>query len=90
MMDLGSKEIIKGAHDVNVGELKDDAEDAEDQQSMYIRKMDSVKPSPVGQIEVAALPRMLDARGSSLRVHLKTNKLFGPINEKQTYELDSI
>ena len=89
-MERGSKEIIKGAHDVYVGELRDDVEDAEDQQSMYIRKMDSVKPSPVGQIEVAALPRMLDARGSSLRVHLKTNKLFAQINEKQTNELDSI
>ena len=43
---------------------------------MYIRKMDSVKPSPVDSIDMIALPKMLDAIGGSLRVHLKKNMLF--------------
>ena len=43
---------------------------------MYIRKMDSVKPSPVESIDMTALPKMLDAIGGSLRVNLKKNQLF--------------
>ena len=60
--------------------------------------MDS-QPPPVGQIDVAALPRMLDAMGGSLRCHLKRNMMVygGNIgvgelyeNQKTTPEHDSI
>ena len=49
-------------------------EDVDESQTIYIRKMDSVRqPSVVGQIDVTALPRIMDAIGGSLRVHLKRN-----------------
>ena len=46
-MDRANSPIIKGGQNLFVGELRDDVEDVDDPKSMYIRKMDSVKPSPV-------------------------------------------
>ena len=75
-MDRANSPIVKGGQNLFVGELRDDVEDIDDPQSMYIRKMDSVKPSPVESIDMTALPKMLDAIGGSLRVNLKKNQLF--------------